>query len=80
MTETHTPDTDATEAGPLVYVREVLANEIREEAEDSGIELPQDAIFYAVHTEDGVRRAIFSDRDAAFEAAMSHGAIAVSVH
>lgn len=69
-----------TDAGPLVYVREVLAAEIKDEAAQNGIELPEDATLYAVHTEDGVRRAVFSDRNAAFEAAVNYGAQPVSVH
>jgi hypothetical protein len=80
MTETETQTDFDTEATPLVYVREIAAAELKEEAAERNIELPDDAIFYAVHTEDGVRRAVFSDRDAAFEAAVNHGAQPVSVH
>ncbi len=80
MNDAQTPTPDAADVAPLVYVREVLAEDIRLEAAETGIELPDDAVLYAVHTEDGVRRAIFSDRDAAFEAAVSHGAQPVSAH
>jgi hypothetical protein len=78
MAETQAPETQDTT--PLVYVREIMAEDIRAEAAENGIELPEDAILYAVHTEDGIRRAVFSDRDAAFEAAVNHGAQPVSVH
>jgi hypothetical protein len=80
MTETETHTDFDTDAAPLVYVREIAAAELKEEAAERDIELPDDAILYAVHTEDGVRRAVFSDRDAAFEAAVNHGAQPVSVH
>lgn len=80
MTETDTQAPEATKASPLVYVREVLGAEIQDEAAQSGIELDADATLYAIHTEDGTRRVIFSDRDAAFEAAIDHGAQPVSVH
>jgi len=80
MTENETHTEFDTQTAPLVYVREVAAADLKAEAADRDIELPDDAILYAVHTEDGVRRAVFSDRDAAFEAAVSHGAQPVSVH
>ncbi len=78
--DTHPQTTEALESTPLVYVREILAEEIREEAAQNGIELDSDTILYAVHTEDGIRRAVFSDRDEAFAAAADHGAQPVSVH
>lgn len=80
MSETDTQTPEATEASPLVYVREVMGADIQDEAAQNGIELDADATLYAIHTEDGIRRAIFSDRDAAFEAAVDHGAQPVSVH
>ena len=80
MTETETHTAFDAETVPLVYVREVAAAELKAEAVVRDLELPDDAIFYAVHTEDGVLRAVFSDREAAFEAAVHHGAQPVSVH
>jgi hypothetical protein len=65
---------------PIVYVRPVPASELMAEAAEQNIDLPEDATLYAVHTEEGVRMAVFSDRRAAFAAAVDHGAQPVSVH
>lgn len=80
MTERETQTVFDTETAPLVYVREVSAADLKAEAAEQNIELPEDATLYAVHTEEGVRMAVFSDRRAAFAAALDHGAQPVSVH
>lgn len=67
-------------SAPIVYVRPVPASELKAEAAQRDIQLPDDATLYAVHTEEGVRMAVFSDRRAAFAAAVDHGATPVSVH
>lgn len=76
MTETHNESAPA----PIVYVRPVAAEDLKAEAAERQIELPEGATLYAVHTEEGVRMAVFSDRRAAFAAAVDHGARPVSVH
>ena len=65
---------------PIVYVRPVPASELKAEAAERDIELPDDMTLYAIHTEEGVRMAVFSDRRAAFAAAVDHGARPLSVH
>ena len=72
-------ENEPTEA-PIVYVRPIPASELKAEAAQQHIQLPDDATLYAVHTEEGVRMAVFSDRRAAFAAAADHGAKPVSVH
>ena len=74
-------DTQAeSQTSPIVYVRPVAATELKAEAAQQNIELDDSAVLYAVHTEDGIRRAVFSDRSAAFAAAEDYGAQPVSVH
>jgi hypothetical protein len=68
------------QASNLVYIRPVVAAEIMDQIAQSEIEVPEDATLYAVHLEDGTRMAVFSERQAAFAAARSHGADPVSVH
>lgn len=70
---------------PLVYVREVAGADVLagiDEAEirEHGISIGEGDTLYAVHTEDGTRMAVFSDRSHAFAAARYHGAEPVSVH
>ena len=65
---------------PLVYIREVAAEELTDTLRKAGVQLDNSAILYAVHLETGERMAVFSERDAAFEAARYHGATPVSVH
>lgn len=69
-----------TEAPRLVYVRPVSGAEIADQIGEDGPEIDIEATLYAVHLEDGTRMAVFSERQAAFEAARDHGAEPVSVH
>jgi len=71
---------DEQDVSRLVYVRPVAAAEIIDQVAESELDIPRDATLYAVHLEDGTRMAIFSERQAAFAAARSHGAEPVSVH
>ena len=65
---------------PLVYIREVVAEELTDTLQKAGVKLDNSTVLYAVHLETGERMAVFSERDAAFEAARYHGATPVSVH
>ena len=80
MTDSNTQPGEAEQAAPIVYVREVDVADLKADAAAQNVDLPEDGVFYAVHTEDGVRRAVFSDRQSAFDAAENHGAMPVSVH
>jgi hypothetical protein len=68
----------------LVYVRTVLAREVREELVDdengAAIDIPGDTTLYSVHSADGERIALVGDRDLAFAAARQHEMNPVSVH
>ena len=65
----------------LVYIREVTAAEVAAETDlPSDVQLPPDAILYAVHAADGSRLAVLDDRRAAFAAARGHELNPVSVH
>ena len=68
----------------LVYVRTVLASEVRDELvdEEGGavIDVPGDTTLYSVHSSDGERIALVGDRDLAFAAARQHEMNPVSVH
>ncbi|WP_019960540.1 DUF1150 family protein [Woodsholea maritima] len=70
---------------PLVYVRQITVDDVRDEITQSEINAQLDALgdhaaLYAVHNEDGERVAIFSDRDLAFAVSRQNGAHPVSVH
>ena len=80
MSHVNEPMIDQQETSPLVYVRPIAAAEIMDQVSKSEIEIDADATLYAVHLEDGTRMAVFSERQAAFAAARSHGAEPVSVH
>ncbi len=83
MTEKITQDDFAEYGAPsLVYIREVFAYEIEDDARAAGVEFssPPDAILYAVHAADGERLAVLDDRDAAYMAAREHDLTPVSVH
>ncbi|PWE18192.1 DUF1150 domain-containing protein [Marinicauda salina] len=80
-----TEETIELEETPTVYVRTVAAADVlsemsRSEIDVSALELDEESTLYAIHTEDGQRMAVFTDRDAAFAAARYHGAEPVSVH
>lgn len=68
----------------LVYVRTVLARDVKEElVDDEGgvvIDVPGDTTLYSVHSSDGERIALVGDRDLAFAAARQHEMNPVSVH
>ena len=63
----------------LVYIREVRVGELDAEL-SSQINLPEDAILYAVHAANGERMAVLDDRNAAFFGARQHDLEPVSVH
>lgn len=66
-------------APKLVYIREVLAGDLRGEVE--GIEdMPADAKLFAVHAADGTPMALLDERDAAFDAAREFEYEPVCVH
>ncbi|MFN0023354.1 MAG: DUF1150 family protein [Parvularculaceae bacterium] len=68
----------------LVYVRTVLASEVRADLvdDDTGavIDIPADTTLYSVHSSDGQRIALVGDRALAFAAARQHEMNPVSVH
>jgi hypothetical protein len=70
--------------GPnLVYVRPVKAEEVLAGAPRNALEsfeLQPDQILYAVHSADGARLAVLTDRDAAYAAAVANELAPVSVH
>ncbi|MFN3352193.1 MAG: DUF1150 family protein [Brevundimonas sp.] len=70
-------------APDLVYVREVLARDILGSASVTvakGLEIDPDQTLYAVHSADGERLAVLTDRESAFAAAVAHELAPVSVH
>lgn len=67
----------------LVYVREIKAKEVLAGAQvdaASGIDLDPDQTLFAVHSADGSRLAVLTDKDSAFAAAFAHELVPVSVH
>lgn len=68
----------------LVYVRTVLAREVKDDLvdDDTGavIDIPADTTLYSVHSSDGQRIALVGDRALAFAAARQHEMNPVSVH
>ncbi len=68
-------------APDLVYVRQVKASDLLEDAADMrDLQIEADQTLYAVHGADGERLAVMLDRDTAFAAAMAHELAPVSVH
>ncbi len=68
-------------APDLVYVREVKASDLLEEAvEKKDVAFDPNQSLYAVHSADGERLAVMLDRDTAFAAAVAHELEPVSVH
>ena len=70
-------------APDLVYVREISGAEIIAStpvATARGLQIDPDQILYAVHSADGERLAVVTDREAAFAAAVAHELEPVSVH
>ncbi|MEQ1929638.1 MAG: DUF1150 domain-containing protein [Parvularculaceae bacterium] len=68
----------------LVYVRTVLARDVRDELIDEEgdvvIDVPGETTLYSVHSSDGERIALVGDRELAFAAARQHEMNPVSVH
>ena len=68
-------------APDLVYVREVKASDLLEDAgELKDVAFDPDQPLYAVHSADGERLAVMLDRETAFAAAVAHELEPVSVH
>jgi hypothetical protein len=70
-------------APDLVYVREISGAEIIAStpvAAAKGLRIDPDQTLYAVHSADGERLAVVTDRETAFAAAVAHELEPVSVH
>ena len=68
-------------APDLVYVREIKASDLLEEAvQMKDVHIDPGQSHYAVHSADGERLAVMIDRDTAFAAAVAHELEPVSVH
>jgi hypothetical protein len=70
-------------APDLVYVREIRAADVMEDAPLTalqGLAVDPEAILYAVHGADGERLAVMMDRETAFATAVAHELEPVSVH
>ncbi len=70
-------------APDLVYIREVKARELLEDAtviEADGLQINPEQTLYAVHGADGARLAVLMEREEAFAAAVAHELAPVSVH
>ena len=70
-------------APDLVYVREIRASDVLEDAEVTsapGLIIDPDSTLYAVHGADGERLAVMMDRETAFATAVAHELEPVSVH
>ncbi|MEE9329756.1 MAG: DUF1150 family protein [Parvularculaceae bacterium] len=85
------PETEANETtymahneSRLVYVRPVIAKDVMDDLTegDDGLDMdiPEEAILYALHSADGARIALMGDRELAFAAARQHEMTPVSVH
>ena len=78
-----TEDFAALGAPNLVYIRPVAAREIigsQPVEAVEGFSLSPDQMLYAVHSADGVRLAVLTDRDSAMAAALANELAPVSVH
>ncbi len=67
----------------LVYVRPVKASEVMEDAPAEALrtfDLEPDQTLYAVHSANGLRLAVLTDRDSAYAAAFANELAPVSVH
>jgi hypothetical protein len=84
MTPILTPEAFAALGAPvLVYVREIKAKEILGSTpvqSIEGIDLEPDQTLFAVHSANGERLAVLTDKTAAFAAAVAHELAPVSVH
>ena len=68
-------------APDLVYVREVKASDLLQEAvEIKDVDIDPGQSLYAVHSADGERLAVLTDKDSAVAAALAHELAPVSVH
>ena len=83
---THSLSTEAFAAlgaPDLVYVRPVKAQDILAAAPPEalrGARITPDQTLYALHSADGARLAVLTDRDSAYAAALAHELAPVSVH
>ena len=69
------------DAGNLVYVRRMAADELRAALPPNALaDLDEMSDVFAVHSDDGTRVAIVEGRDAAFAAARMHELMPLSVH
>lgn len=77
-------EADAVNENRLVYIRPVIARDVMDDLmEEDGtmeVDIPEEAILYALHSADGSRIALMGDRDLAFAAARQHEMTPVSVH
>ena len=74
-------DLNPFEAGNLVYVRRMAADELRSALPPNALaNLDEMDDVFAVHSDDGTRVAIVEGRDAAFAAARMHELQPLSVH
>ena len=84
--ETQAPETSYTahNESRLVYVRPVIAKDVMDDLTDGDdaldMDIPEEAILYALHSADGARIALMGDRELAFAAARQHEMTPVSVH
>lgn len=68
-------------APDLVYVREIKASDLLDEAvQIKDVDIDPGQMLYAVPSADGERLAVMIDRDTAFAAAVAHELEPVSVH
>ena len=70
-------------APDLVYVRPILGAEILANtpvADMRGFPIEPDQVFYAVHSADGARLGVMTDRQTAIASALAHELEPVSVH
>ena len=70
-------------APSLVYVRPIKASEVVGSTPletEEGLRLDPNQILYAVHSANGARLAVLTDRDSAVAAAVAHEMAPVSVH
>jgi hypothetical protein len=84
MTHSLTTEAFAALGAPdLVYVRPVRAQDILAATSPDdlrGAQIRPDQTLYAVHSADGARLAVLTDRDSAYAAALAHELAPVSVH
>jgi hypothetical protein len=84
MTPDLSPEAFANLGAPdLVYVRPIRGAELLAQtpvADIQGYPIEPDQILYAVHSADGVRLGVMTDRETAIASALAHELEPVSVH